>query len=61
MEAAVPAEIGRLWWLFQPGKEWGKEEGLTGAGFVAGDGAGRRPAAARSGGRRCRPLELRLR
>jgi hypothetical protein len=34
------------------GEGVGKEEGLTGARFVAGDEAERRPVAARSGGRR---------
>jgi hypothetical protein len=43
------------------GEGVGKEEGLTGARFVAGDEAGKRPAAARGGGRRCLPLELLLR
>jgi hypothetical protein len=39
----------------------GKDEGLTGARFVLTNGVGRRSAAACGGGRRCRPLELRLR
>jgi hypothetical protein len=43
------------------GEGVGKEEGLTRARFVAGDAAGRRPAASRGGGRRCLPLELLLR
>jgi hypothetical protein len=30
MEAAVPAEIGRLWWLFRPGKEWERKRGSPG-------------------------------
>jgi hypothetical protein len=40
------------------GEGVGKEEGLTGARFVAGDGAGRRPAAAYGGGRRYLPREV---
>jgi hypothetical protein len=30
MEAAVPAEIGRLRWRVRPGKEWGRKRGSPG-------------------------------
>jgi hypothetical protein len=30
MEAAVPAEIGRLRWRIRPGKEWGRKRGSPG-------------------------------
>jgi hypothetical protein len=40
------------------GEGVGKEEGLTGARFVAGDGAGRCPAAVCGGGRRYPPQDV---
>jgi hypothetical protein len=57
---AAPANAGEPAAL-PSGEGVGNEEGLIGARFVAGDRAGRRLAAARGGGRRYMPLELRLR
>jgi hypothetical protein len=48
MEATVPVEIGRLLWLFWPGKEWERKRGSPGLDLwpeTGREGARRRLAA----------------
>jgi hypothetical protein len=52
MEAAVPAEIGRLRWLFRSGKEWERKRGSPGLDLwpkTGREGARRRLAEVESG------------
>jgi hypothetical protein len=55
IEAAVPAEIGRLRWRVWPGKEWGRKRGSPGLDLWPETGrksSRRRPAAVAGGTRR---------